>query len=503
MKSYSADIRRILDDREVDPELAAVRHLEYHDLTDVVDADPNYGSLERGQLRFLERAVKTGPGLVMVRHAPPGIGDEPSLFAELRPLDPFRAGTRRHNFTDKNGNLWGHHRGLKKALPLGWQDHVDRAEQADDHRGTNNSRDHQHVVWAKYLFPPGGRQWRGWSDPDGHDHNPASKLHRRDPQPAGPHMHFARVADPAVNRAKRLDVHPWAVPLFTNAQVVYLAMESVLKADAILTDILRRKAPASVADFASVTLWDCHELPAFVRRYLRGKTVVLVPDADWEDPRKRGAILAQSLFCRTRLEDIARRGAFPIRVVVAAPDAKLGKGVDDYLHADGRLEDMRIVDRQLPRDFDDWRSTAPTFPGRRRDARVLRLLSLVAAADGTTRMPLATVARRSVDLDGKRMDRKAAREALMSLEKSGVITSDRPLTTATYKDGDGKVRGGKWVGYPDFNPYVTGTGFLVPGLEWAADIPTLTVASGLRSTTNRDASVQDLFSQVTGLQTPH
>lgn len=75
-------------------------------------------------------------------------------------------------------------------------------------------------------------------------------------------------------------------------------LEGTLKNDAVLS---RGEAVFSVP---SVTLWDYRELQAFTRTFLEGKTIFIVPDADWfeNSPVDRHARLVRSLI---RLEDEA------------------------------------------------------------------------------------------------------------------------------------------------------------------------------------------------------
>lgn len=84
---FEEKFKKVFVDREIDLDLAAVRHRPYVDLADVFEADPNYQGLESGQLRFLDRMMAQSDGIVMLRHAPPLKGIAlPPIFAELRPL---------------------------------------------------------------------------------------------------------------------------------------------------------------------------------------------------------------------------------------------------------------------------------------------------------------------------------------------------------------------------------------------------------------------------------
>ena len=205
MPEIEGRFRDVLTDRAIHVDLAAGRYRPYVDLPDVFEADPNYQGLEPGQLRFLDRMIDQSDGIVMIRHAPPLTGIKlPPMFAELRPLDPVLTGTRRHNFVDKNGKLWDHHIGPELRTE-GWRKHVARADQDDDHYGTNNPGDHIHLTLAKYLFPPGKNRQVAWRNHDHATMNPEKlKAHCGDyPHPDGPEtIHFKSAKDPRVNRTR-------------------------------------------------------------------------------------------------------------------------------------------------------------------------------------------------------------------------------------------------------------------------------------------------------------
>jgi hypothetical protein len=480
-------------DRAIDLDLAAVRDRPYVDLEDVFQADPNYRDLEPGQLRFLDLLMEQSDGIVMVRHAPPLKGiDLPPIFAELRPLDAVLTSTRRHNFIDKNGMFWAHHTKPYERLTRGWQKHVARDEALDDHRRVNNPDEHQHENRAKYLFPPGVHREVPWKN---HEHAAMTPdkleahLGRYEHPDGSDTIHFKRTKDPAVNRAKRIDVHPWAVEKLVDAEVVYFALEGCLKADAILTEILRTGERASVCSVPSVTLWDCREFTYFVQQYVKGRICIIIPDADWQDERKGGAILSQALYCRSAIEELVGRN----QAFIAAPPECLGhvktKGIDDYLRAGGKLHDLKIIDRRPPEDMLVYVFAGPTKNpnGRRRDRAMLRFLSLHADNNGEYSAPLLTIARR---VTRKGMDRGAVRQALMNLEEAEAITSDKPLTTTSRQ----------WIRWPEHNPY---------GAEWGMrgwfvnrdqndswrDTPTFTVDPRYRSEPGPERTVGEVVSK--------
>jgi hypothetical protein len=486
--SLTGRFKEVFVERAIDLDLAAVRHRPYVDLEDVFQADPNYRDLESGQLRFLERMMEQSDGIVMVRHAPPLKGIAlPPIFAELRPLDPVLTGRRRHNFVDKNGKLWDHHIGPELRTE-GWRKHVTRGEQEDDHHGQNNADDHYHMNLAKYLFPPGVNREVPWEN---HDHMvmPAEKLAahlvKYDHPDGADTTHVKSVKDARVNRAKRIDVHPWGVERFGDAEVVYFALEGCLKADAILTAIIHTRERASVFSAPSVTLWDAKEFSRFVKQYLRGKLVIIVPDADWRDERKGGGILAQALYCREALREMGGlTGA-----LIAAPPMCLGekktKGIDDFLAAGGKLGDLKVIDRQTPvQIFSEWQSPASTVDGRSRDGWVLKFLSLH-AAEGTRQYsaPLLTIAKRVVR---RGMHSATIKEALLNLVEGGAVTSDKPLVTTSKQ----------WIAWPSHNPYGSG-GWTIEheNEDFWCEIPTFTIDPRYEATTDETQTVEEMVEQ--------
>lgn len=169
-------------------------------------------------------------------------------------------------------------------------------------------------------------------------------------QPHGEDEHDNAVAKVSMGDcdSARIDVHPWAVPLFKNAEVVFASIEGVQKADAILSQIRRHNLRASVYSVPSVTLWNDPKTTDFVDTFLRGKTVIVIPDADWADPSKKGAVENQARIYHGRLVDF---GVSKVHVA-AAPDSFFkdtgDKGIDDYLGQGGTLEQMVCFDVEPP-----------------------------------------------------------------------------------------------------------------------------------------------------------
>lgn len=158
------------------------------------------------------------------------------------------------------------------------------------------------------------------------------------------HEHFSTIKV-GHNYAARIDVHPWAMDrLKTHPPVIFAGMEGCLKADSILSSILREDLPASVYSFPSVTLGKCPELPRFADEFLQDKTVVAVLDADWADPTKEGAVENQGRIYQARLLELG----IP-RVHLAAPPQGTQKGVDDFLGiGEGHLSQLVCIDVDPP-----------------------------------------------------------------------------------------------------------------------------------------------------------
>ena len=399
-------------------------------------------------------------GIVITRHAPPGLGLE-HVYAELGPGVIIRTGKPE----------WHRHPWLPASHP-----HIRRDKgNPTDHRGRRRFDMHAHVPMAKYLFPPAPNATVVFH----HDHadDPALarpkalELHlQRDHggRPVrGRHAHELRVKDRSVNYAKRLDVHPWAVPLLEDAEIVFFGIEGCLKADAMLSWILENDWKASVFSVPSVTLWDAPELASFALKYLQDKRVVIVPDADWA---RNPAVTTQAFLCRTALHDLG------LEACVAAPP-KHGvrhkiKGVDDYCGQGGSLKALHVLDREMPT-LDHWAATwrhpSENRHDRRdrvaRDRQVLELLALHAGFDGTLDRSIRSLARVIGENDHKRVSR-----AIRSLEELGAITVEGSLTT----------RQGNW----------RTDSYYDPSLDWEVR-PTLTIRPDLRATKAPTITVEE------------
>lgn len=344
-----------------------------------------------------------GQGLVMLKYAVSEDG-QPLVFPQLRPEYEVRTG----------GTTW--HRHDEDYTDNDVPDEERLRKHLEKRHGGNMDfpadRMHEHEDFAKYLLAPNAQEpyshdhataplFQGEetgrralidhlrSRRSGHaierdlERWPMEGLlqlvqgeHPTDPKRQWKIARTHRRDKPGQHVADRLDMHPWAWERLLDAERVYFAIEGTPKADAILSQIIATGAPASVFDVPSVTLWKAPELAEFaVSDYLlfappapRRKLVVIVPDADW---RSNAAVVKQALFCRQYLR---KKGVI---ACIAAPRAldkqksckcdapaidsetqfcrQCGgylKGVDDFLAAGGRLDDLYVLDREVPGDFE-------------------------------------------------------------------------------------------------------------------------------------------------------
>lgn len=201
----------------------------------------------------------------------------------------------------------------------------------------NHPHDH-----TRYSLGQMSNHLRGWHSDETEEEFPAVNE---------AHEHYLNVKA-AVNDAARIDVHPWALPLLKadTTTTVFAGMEGCIKADAMLSAILRDKLLASVYSFPSVTLGNCPELPRFAAEFLMDRTVVAVLDNDWADPSKEGAVENQGRIYQGKLLALG----VPKVHLVAPPYTPGGKklGVDDFLGAEnGHLSELVCLDVEPP-DFD-------------------------------------------------------------------------------------------------------------------------------------------------------
>jgi hypothetical protein len=337
-----------------------------------------------------------GDGLLVHKHPVPG---EPPVASQLRPRYRVLTGgktSHRHDVVYRD-NL----QGLQRHL-------------ADQHPGEVIAFDTVHLHWdeAKYLLPPRANEDR-WHDHADHSAFQGPKGDEKLRQhlasrhggidEAGQHSH--RMKKRGQHIADRLDIHPWALERLADAERVYLALEGAIKADSILTRIRARGTRESVFDVASVTVWPRAELARFAQRFLRGKHVVIVIDADGHTNLQ---VMRQAMLCR---EFLRRRGISAH--VAAPPDARdefgelRHKGVDDFLALGHDLDELVVIDRH-----------APLI-----DREVPFVLALYTDRGGRIRSSVWGLSA----LLGVRRDAERVRDVLQSYIDHGFITADRPL----------------------------------------------------------------------------
>jgi len=437
-----------------------------------------FADLTSGQRAFVARIARQSPGWVITRYPPALWPPLPKVYPELRPIVPVKIGLRPPHWHGDGPELEGlkpWERLLGKPGSKLWRKHINRDKDhhpaiepddggINDHRGVNTETIHRHRHWAKYVFPSSP------SVVEEYDHDHADGWKRRSAadrplyrerhvagQPggvdvAGPHWHTRRVKDGTVSLARRIDVHPLAEDRIRSADVVFFVIEGCIKADAVLAD------DGAVLSVPSVSLWDCDELRRFTAQYLVGKVVVVVPDADWYT---KDQVINQARLCQNSLISYGVQ-----QVHVAAPPSTLGgrstKGVDDFIGAGGHLEDLQVIDYEVPpalyemvaREW-SWRRDR-----RRRDAETLAGLANFTGERGSLHAPLSTVAR------VLNMSPRAVSEAVRDLEAMGAVTIE----------GGDLATGGSWFSAQ---------------LDWQ-ERPAIVLAPGLRATERAAVRLADL-----------
>jgi len=371
--------------RGIDP---IVRYARYYpryrhdDPTPVRDA---YARLKTdGQKAKVVSWAKQSDGILIYRHAAlPGL---PSVFPEMRPDNPIRTGqqTRHwHGYGEPpEDDRWYRrmrprsstvkkpeddaglaHRWKWHAEPIGKMTDAQKKALERGEEPPNTEEVHLHDDLAKYVFPPD--PWTT-TDPREHQHHTSYPIPKNPPKRGkysnvmeaeerrrrhvekyhngvdrdDAHPHEWKVKD-RQGLARRLDVHPFAAPLFDEAELVYFVIEGCLKSDSVLSAIRREGRPESVFSVPSVSLWLADELDEFIDQKLLGKTVIVIPDADWY---KKDEVIEQARLCCLYL---TRRG---VRAFVAAPPhEESNKGIDDHLGAGRSLDELLVQNRRVDR----------------------------------------------------------------------------------------------------------------------------------------------------------
>jgi hypothetical protein len=384
------------------------------------------------------KKARQSDGWIINRHAPRGLGLD-RAYPEIRPDRKVR----------RSGVIKHYHGALKLPLPppkelcpnhsktycveciSPWRiynpkskpmrEHIARDKDHGaygDHCGVNSDAVHFHQRLQKYNFPPG-------------------------------------------HGAKRFDMHPLAFRLFDTAEIAFLCLEGCIKSDAVLTEILETDIKASVLSVPSVTLWDvtaANEFYLVAERYLKGRVVIIVPDADWRDPKKP-EVSTQSRLCQSHLHRLG------IAAHIAAPpyNAWLAndrlKGVDDHLEAEGTLGQLEVIDKEPSPELSRFvRERSSSISQWRRDVATLRELSIHANDEGQL-SPTVQAFARIMDTTPSRVTR-----SLQHLEEMGAIVREK---------GDLETRR-VWI------PRKGGSGHYGRQLEWRKP-PTITIIPELRA----------------------
>jgi hypothetical protein len=551
-----------------------------------------YAGLSAGQLRTLTRWARQSDGLVIYRHSfeRVPVGEFRYVYPEIRPDHAICTETIWHYHGSTTGDPPRHpHSGnplpaKQVHTPESMPRHIARDRDPDDHRGMNSDLVHSHRAMAKYLFPPsstGSVPWihshrdeywarvlvhllpmsgeeGEWYEPDvsddererleaafagwfeqharrRHPDMDAARLLKkvRDLDDDSLHEHDVRIKRSGEQLAKRIDVHPlvWAQDGLEHAERFFFGIEGCIKADAILTALLRAGQPPAVFSVPSVSLWEAtypalvgedddeswlppiesedgdsgdepppefssypgDELATFADRYLLGKLVCIVPDAD---AYTKPEVMTQALLCRSALRQLGARGE-----IVLPPDDRLDegiKGIDDYLgKGAGSLDDL-IWYRKEPPDADEieeWLRRQPrerpwTNRGLRRAIETLRALATHAGETGeytaSIRLLSRAIGRRNsspdepTDSTAEDAERnvEAARQRFLrgidDLLDIGAISANKPLG----------VRVGTWLrGRSGWR--------LHGGFHWEEDGVVITINEDLRAPADRP-SIRDL-----------
>jgi hypothetical protein len=294
--------------------------------------------LRPSKLATVTKVVNQSAGWVMVKHAPPRF---PPIPPQLRPDIPVIVDGRtiwhyhgpdtgeRPVFPPEAGELAG------KPLPM-------KRKEADGK-----------WVYTGCLLWGAVAEAHVWSKPnDGegdydivtgegrHNGVPVDVVHRHAPQAAKYVLLTNREDDDprAKREASRIDLPPLARQLLGDAKVVFMALEGTPKTDAVLS------AGYPVFGVPSVTCCDPRELRDFAWRFLKERTVLIVPDADWAT---NWQVERQALKIRTLHHRLG------IDAHVCAPPTEdetddYHKGVDDFLGAGYELGELTIAGREVP-----------------------------------------------------------------------------------------------------------------------------------------------------------
>jgi len=419
-----------------------------------------YEGLTKGQVSFMKMLARQQGGWIINRHAVP---HAPRVWPEIRPDDLVRTGPPTlhwHGAGDPpelpDGADWFPDGGYRE-LPRGskaWNEHCNKINDTDLEPDTEHERrqdPHEHANRAKYCFPPAAKV----DDPWAHDHSARQyqdegalrrhleNYHTEPPKTRedGKHVHTLRLKS-TDNLARRLDVHPMAEERWGRAERIYFGIEGCLKADSILSAIRREDRPESVFSVPSVSLWAAEEFDDFLP-HLWGKTVVVVPDADWF---AKPQVLRHARFAQRYLQ---HRG---VEASVAAPPLASGhKGVDDYLGAGGSLDGLEVLDREPPELIPaaiEYRHDKVRADGLENMRRMIYDLSHFADAEGYVYATQRTMAK-IIGMSRKAVVNNLQRMRLFAWIEIEQLAGDEWLPPDAIKMSEGYVSGGVYFHGPE------------------------------------------------------
>jgi hypothetical protein len=387
------DDNKVRTSRGISKEVWEARPYTRWTKDDVSPIAEAYAGLAGSQINFMKNLAGQQDGWIINRHAVEGA---PHVWPEIRPDDKVRTGppTMHWHGLGEAPDLPAGYEVLKRGSEAWWL-HCEKVNADENAPAAYKPHEayhemHWHDNKAKYVFPAAKKELREWwhnheeggtkayydSDPEALEKH-LEHFHVDEPETRadGKHLHHRRVKSEE-SLARRLDIHPMAAPLLEGARTVYFGLEGCLKADAILSAILREGRRESVFSVPSVSLWAADELEGFCKQ-LRGKRVIIVPDGDWFQKRQ---VLAHARFAQRFLKN---RG---IDALIAAPPLASGyKGVDDFLGAGGYLDDLEVLDRthssELPR-IVEFRKKDARADAHRTMQRMIYDLAFFADEDG-------------------------------------------------------------------------------------------------------------------------
>jgi hypothetical protein len=453
------------------------------------------------------RRTDRAPGIVMRRFAVPGAA--PVVTPEMRPawaiFSPPRVSLRdvkptHHEWMPPEVRA-AHVRRRKdtpeavargctpaeladiRAMVKPWEWELTYGADHDGHDITSHygSPLHVHVPLAKYLFAASptveaeiGRHTHldtygaEYADPDGDAwetlmYSSHARRFHDDPNapdwyednlngPGGPdwyeeHGHVVTIKDRTVAVAQRLSSHPMGLARIPTARRVMFALEGCLKEASLVN--------AGEATFScpSVSLWNAPELDDFARDHLRGKTVFVVCDSDWNDGDHE-QVTRLTLLARDRLRRVLRTDDVHATAPPTTNCAKhKGKhGVDDFLGHGGNVDDLVAWDlrsRVNVRDAIRQRTVRRLQEnGLVRDVAVATwYITHADPKTGQSAASLGTAARNLRDVLGRNTDeaaRMAVKHAVKQLCTDGILHEVEPIRLRQQWSALGSQR--VWVG---------------------------------------------------------